>query len=255
MKQLRKLCSVQPHFIFIYLIAMGFMAIEVRAHDVEMNDMQLGVIDEIDEDAQEDLPIGLHLVSPARSGLSKILIAVHDTEWNPGLWVESLKRLHHDTTHQYLLRWDTDQCPGDSGNIILDTVEYLLEQEETVDQVTLIGHGLGGIVLSQLVDQWKLPISTDIHLVDAPLGGWENPECGDALPKRIPGTVRLFQWRTPSSTESSDSDYDPPIVDLKGSLVVTLPNVDEEDTPITESSALMWVTQRIEQSMINEELH
>ena len=110
---------------------------------------------------------------------------------------------------------------------------------------------MGGVYLSQFARNWKSMVRIDAHIIAAPLRGtvgvFSEKECGDILPERLPPTIRFFQWRIAPSQHSmfKELSEDPQEVALDGSLVISLPEV-INDNAVDSARALEIVASRIQ---------
>ena len=206
------------------------------------------------EDAHSELmelPFGLHRIEPQSDTLHRVLIAIHDANTDGFEWTLPLQSMDDESTDTFFLRWDPSECPNTSDNEVIHDISSLLESNESITRVTIVGHGLGGVYLSQLASNWKELTRLDGHTVAAPLQGtvgvFTDKECGEILPKSFPPTIRLYQWRIEPSQHTlfKEMSEDPQIVDLDGSLVVSFPEF-IEDKPVDSNRALEMVSSRIQ---------
>lgn len=178
------------------------------------------------------LPLGLHPLESSIDSSSGVLVGVHGYSSRGYEWVYPLQTIDDDETTTMFFRWDFSDCPHTSATVLIESLKELLEKQEGVDKITIVGHSLGGVLVTTMVSQWKFKLRADLHVVAAPLGG-DNArlnECGAILPKKIPSTIRLFQWRTQHKLDGAYKDLrvDPQVVSLDGSLAITLPETYRE---------------------------
>ncbi|MXZ56156.1 MAG: hypothetical protein F4077_07570 [Gammaproteobacteria bacterium] len=198
-----------------------------------------------------ELPLGLHRIEPPSATVNRLLIAIHDANTDGFEWTLPLQTMDDEATDTFFIRWDPSECPNPSDEEARQDLSSLLKSNESIKQVTIVGHGMGGVYLSQFARNWKSLIRLDGHVVAAPLKGTvgvfiEN-ECGDILPKRLPPTIRFFQWRIDPLQHSlfKEMSEDPQVVDLDGSLVISLPEA-MDDNPLDSAKALEIVASRIQ---------
>lgn len=197
----------------------------VNLHELEVP------TDETSENLSElmELPIGIHRIEPMSENIDRILIAIHDANSQGFEWILPLQTIDDENTDSYFLRWNPIECPSASHEEVREQLMSLLESDENVSKVTFVGHGLGGVYLSQFVHDWRSLVSIDVHVIAAPLRGtigvFNEKECGEILPKRLPPAIRFFQWRIKPSQHDQykESNEDPQVVDLDGSLVISMP--------------------------------
>lgn len=222
--------------------------------DTSVNLHDLLVPTENTEDSRSELmelPLGLHRIEPPSSTVNRILIAIHDANTNGFEWTLPLQTMDDESTDTFFIRWNSNDCPKSSYEEVRQDISSLLNSNKSITRVTIVGHGLGGVYLSQFARNWKALTRLDGHVVAAPLKGtvgvFNDKECGDILPKRLPPTIRFFQWRIDPSQHSvfKDMSDDPQVVDLDGSLVISLPEVIDDNT-VDASRALEIVSSRIQ---------
>lgn len=178
-----------------------------------------------------ELPHGLHRIEPKSESINRVLIAIHDANSQGFEWILPLQTIDDESTDSYFLRWNPIECPSSSHEEVRKKLMSLLESDEEVSKVTLVGHGLGGVYLSQFVHDWRSLVSIDVHVIAAPLRGtvgvFNEKECGEILPTRLPPTIRYFQWRIKPSQHDQFKELseDPQVVDLDGSLVISMPEM------------------------------
>ncbi|MCY3541035.1 MAG: hypothetical protein F4X56_04770 [Gammaproteobacteria bacterium] len=198
-----------------------------------------------------ELPLGLHLIEPRSDKVNRILIAIHDENTDGFEWTLPLQTMDDESTDTFFIRWDPSECPNSTNEEVRQDISTLLNSNESINQVTIVGHGMGGVYLSQFARSWKALIRLDGHVVAAPLNGtvgvFGDGECGDILPKRLPPTIRIFQWRIDPLQHSlfKEMNEDPQVVDLDGSLVISLPEAIDQNS-LDSIRALEIVASRIQ---------
>lgn len=178
------------------------------------------------------LPLGLHQLETHDESSTGLLVGVHGYMSRGYEWVYPLKTIDNDETTAMFFRWDISKCPHTSAKLLVESLTEMVDDKEEVEQITIVGHSLGGVLVSTMVSRWKIKLPTDFHVVAAPLGG-ENArlkECGTIIPQKIPPTIRLFQWRTQHKLDGAykDLEVDPQVVSIDGSLAITLPETYRE---------------------------
>ena len=197
-----------------------------------------------------DLPFGLHRVEPASTNIDRILIAIHDVNTTGSEWIRPLQLMDDENTESHFVRWNPSECPDTSIDKVSKELESLLESNDSIIRVTMVGHGLGGVYLSQFTRDWNSLVPLDVHVVAAPLSGnvgvFQKKDCGEITPQRLPPTIRFFQWRTTTKQTEliKEQAEDPQEVELDGSLVISLPEK-ISDTVVTHARALEIVATRI----------
>ena len=194
------------------------------------------------------LPLGLHQLETSEESSTGLLVGVHGYMSRGYEWVYPLQTIDNDETTAMFFRWDFSKCPQTSAKQLVKLLTELLGDQENIERITIVGHSLGGVLVSTVVSEWKIKLPTDFHVVAAPLGG-ENPqlkECGDVLPERILPTIRFFQWRTQHKLDGAfkDLEIDPQVVSIDGSLAITLPKTYRERR-LGHNWAVSYVADRI----------
>lgn len=214
----------------------------------------LKVPTEIEEDARSELmelPPGIHRIELPSNSVKRILIAIHDAQTTGFEWTVPLQSMDDTFTDTLFVRWDTNECPHASEEEVRAEISKLLNDDASIARITLVGLGMGGVYLSQLARNWKSQTRIDVHTVAAPLNGtvgvFRDQDCGEILPKSLPPTKRFFQWRIEPSLHSifKEMNEDPQVVDLDGSLVISLPAEIGEDA-VDSTKALEIVAERIQ---------
>ncbi len=172
------------------------------------------------------LDYGLHPLDRSVAGATTILIGVHGFRSEGYEWVYPLKTLDADDVATYFFRWDYSGCSGPAADALWQALEGLLATSAGVQQVRVIGHSYGGVLVSQLVAR-DSPVPIEIHTVAAPLAGMGGAmqRCGYTPPQTIGKEVQFFQWRTLQHLDSAfkDLDKDPQVLDLPEATITRLP--------------------------------
>lgn len=229
--------------------------------DIDLNYL-IAPTDESDDNQSVlmDLPFGLHRVEPESANIDRILIAIHDTNTTGFEWIRPLQLMDDKSTESHFVRWNPSQCPRASIVEVRKDLESLLESNDSINSVTMVGHGLGGVYLSQFTREWKSLVPIDVHVVAAPLRGtvgvFKEKDCGEIVPQRLPPTIRFFQWRTATRRIEliEEQAEDPQEIELDGSLVISLPEK-ISDKPVNHVGALEIVATRIQKSHLEAKEH
>ena len=171
------------------------------------------------------LDFGLHALEPSDANDSRVVIGVHGWRTQGYEWVYPLKTLNEDGVSVYFFRWDYDQCPIEGSRMLQSAVQDLLTAVPSLEQITLVGHSMGGMLLAAIAQDWDMEISTDIHVVASPLTMVENDNCPTQnLPSSLPTNVSLWEWRTLHHLDGAFQHMpeDPQNVDLGVSVVTRL---------------------------------
>ncbi len=175
-----------------------------------------------------DLPYGLNSMEPSLDEVQEIVIAVHGGNSEGYEWIYPLKKINTKLRHIYFYRWPDNNCFQNSTERLKDEIIYILDQDNFIKKITLIGHSYGGIVVTQLIKDLNLSIPIEIHAIASPLLGTSmlNSICGYEPLSSIPEKSVLYEWRTQHKLDNAykDLNEDPQKIELNGSLVITLPN-------------------------------
>ena len=211
------------------------------------------------EDARESgrrlvgLEFGLHSLEQEDlvQDATALLIGVHGWRSQGYEWVYPLQTMDKEGIHTYFFNWDTSiaQCQAEVAENLHASVLTLLETQTSVEEVVIVGHSLGGLVVSQLADLWKSGVPLSIHVVASPLAMLEessSESCQQQLPRNTSANVKFFQWRTQFELDNAFNrlDTNPMIVDIPNSVVVTLPDT-YRDTRLGHNWSISYVAERI----------
>jgi alpha-beta hydrolase superfamily lysophospholipase len=128
----------------------------------------------------------------------------------------------------YFYRWADDGCFQDSAEKLVKEIADILNQNKSFKKVYLIGHSYGGVLATHALKNWQLTTPIEVHVVASPLSGTAmlNKICGYEPIKEIPINAILYEWRTQHRLDNAYKDLskDPQAINIKGSLVTTLPD-------------------------------
>ena len=203
-----------------------------------------------------ELPLGIHRLEQESKDTTKLLIAVHGYGSRGYEWVYPMQTLDDEETETFFFRWDYSKCADESADLLIEEIDQLMTSKSELEHITVIGHSLGGVLVSMLVGRWSTEVSSDLHTVAAPLAGTPSmsDECASILPERIPNTVRFFQWRTRHKLDNAFNqlDVDPQIVQIDGSVAVTLPET-YRDRRLGHNWSISWVADRLAKAKQDDE--
>lgn len=204
------------------------------------------------------LPEGLHALEKAVPDVGELVIGVHGMRSAGYEWVYPLQTIDSAGRHMSFYNWDTTvrRCQLDVVGSLQAAIAVQLEAHPNASSVVVIGHSLGGMVVTQLADAWKLDVPLTIHAVAAPLSfldGDADAECPRSLPQKQRKDVRIVQWRTQFELDNAfnNMDHNPMAVDIPDSIVVELPGT-YRDRRLGHNWSLSYVAERIAAAEINE---
>lgn len=177
-----------------------------------------------------DLPFGLHLLEKPHSNETEFVVGVHGMRSAGYEWVYPLQTMDSESRLTYFYNWDAGslRCLVPVATDLLEAIGGRIDENPTIESVILVGHSLGGLVVSQLADEWTSDARLDIHTIASPLAGLNaetSDECRQVLPRNESAKVRFFQWRTRFELDNAFNrlDSNPMEVEIPHSVVVTLP--------------------------------
>ncbi|MFQ6608853.1 MAG: esterase/lipase family protein [Fidelibacterota bacterium] len=176
-----------------------------------------------------------HIVNPNAIDSTTILIAVHGYATRGYEWIVPVTNLAVEHSLTYFWRYDWEECPDNSGWELAQAVSRLVRDYPLVERVVIMGHSLGGLVVTYCAAYLDLPIPAEIHTIAAPLAGIPRllDKCKldnnrDGIPDYLKWDkdVSHIQWRTVHSQDNAFNKYDvdPQKMDLPGSAVILLPS-------------------------------
>ena len=194
------------------------------------------------------LPMGLNALEELTESTDTILVGVHGYGSRGYEWVYPLQTIDNESTSTFFFRWDFTQCPENSADAFVEGLETILKEHPNVSRIITVGHSYGGVFITSLVNEWPFDVASDFHAVAAPLAGMSRltGSCEQFLPTKILSHIRLFQWRTQHELDGAfqDLEIDPQVVDIEGSLAVTLPDT-YRDRRLGHNWSISWVAEKI----------
>ena len=183
-----------------------------------------------------DQPYGFtHIVDPAAIDRSQIHITVHGYDTRGYEWVVPVTNLAAEYAFTFFWRYDWEECPNKSGRDLAEAVIRLANDYPSAEKVIIMGHSLGGMVVTFCASQLQLNIPVEIHTIAAPLAGvsrlldhcnLDSDKDGISVYPEWGGAVTHTQWRTVHSQDNAFNKYDvdPQKIDLPGSKAIQLPS-------------------------------
>ena len=117
-------------------------------------------------------------------------------------WAEPIKNFSNAGLPMWLYRYDWNQCPSVTAmQINLDLVT-LLEKNNHLESMIIIGHSFGGLIVTLFSESWESPIPVDVHVIASGLAkskfDREYLNCEDPRKSKyyISKNVEYKQWRT-----------------------------------------------------------
>ena len=127
----------------------------------------------------------------------------------------------------YFYRWPDNNCFQNSAENLKNEITEILNQDDSIKKIILMGHSYGGILVTHLLKNWNLITPLEIHVVASPLLGTPmlNSICGYKPISLIPRNSVLYEWRTQHKLDNvfKDLSEDPQKIELQESYVTILP--------------------------------
>ena len=191
-----------------------------------------------------DLPYGLNSMEPSRDEVQEIFIVVHGGNSEGYEWIYPLKRINTEFRHMYFYRWPDNNCFQNSAENLKNEITEILNQDDSIKKIILMGHSYGGILVTHLLKNWNLITPLEIHVVASPLLGTPmlNSMCGYEPISLIPKNSVLYEWRTQHKLDNvfKDLSRDPQKIELQGSHVTTLPETYKSNR-LGHNWSISWV--------------
>lgn len=191
------------------------------------------------------IPYGLHALETITPATDAMLIGVHGWRSEGYEWIYPLKTMNTETNTVYFYRWDDSVCPLEAGHILLAEIKETLVKTQTIDQVIVVGHSLGGVLVATTGAEWDVKLTTELHIIAAPLGSLDRFDCELSLPTSNP-RLAIYQWRTIHELDGAfrSSPVDPQIAEIAGSVVTRLPEI-YNGRRLGHNWSVSWVAEKV----------
>jgi len=144
----------------------------------------------------------------------------------------------------YFYRWPDNNCFQNSAENLKNEITEILNQDDSIKKIILMGHSYGGILVTHLLKNWNLITPLEIHVVASPLLGTPmlNSMCGYEPISLIPKNSVLYEWRTQHKLDNvfKDLSEDPQKIELQESYVTTLPETYKSNR-LGHNWSISWV--------------
>ena len=180
---------------------------------------------------------GLHLIEGYHISDSSLgIILVHgrfpDNCPSKGLeWSLAIKDIADRERPIWWFKHNWNDCPEYSSNNLQLSIEKLLKDYPHMDSLWIAGHSLGGLIVSDLAENWDKQFPLSIHAIAAGL----NDERTQLYDCKIQGkniyniseSVRYIQWRTVHENDGAFKNLkdDPQDVIINNGNYVLLPKI------------------------------
>jgi len=175
-----------------------------------------------------DLPYGLNSLEPSEDEAQEIFIAVHGGSSQGYEWIHPIKKIDTKHKHMHFYRWPDNGCFQTPAEELINEINNLLSQNNSLKKVTLLGHSYGGILVTYVLKHLNAATPLEVHVVASPLLGTTMLKsiCDYEPVELLPNNTSLFEWRTQHQLDSAFKDLpkDPQQINILGSQVTTLPD-------------------------------
>ena len=182
-------------------------------------------------------PNGFHAVTGFVENDSSVgLILVHGfypSDWrNKGIeWVEPIKNFSKAGVPMWFYRYDWDQCPSITALQMSSDIATLLENNNHLESLIIIGHSFGGLIVTLVSESWDNSFPIDAHVIASGLAKskFDRNYLNCVNPKKsiyfISKNVDFRQWRTIKSQDGifKRLKNDPQVVKLINGETTLLP--------------------------------
>ena len=203
-----------------------------------------------------DRPNGLHRMQGyTQTDSSFGIIAVHGhypSAWpTKGFeWVVPMKNLARLERPVWWFRHDWFNCPDSSIAYLKSQIDTLIHHNHHLDSLWVIGHSLGGLIVSNFAELWDNEFPVTVHAIAAPLKGTSRQldECQSKEKNLylINKSVRYIQWRTDYKQDGAFKhlEKDPQDVILKNGKYILLPKTWDESR-LGHNLSIQWVIDQL----------
>tara|TARA_Y100001970_G_C14086316_1_gene777516 strand:- start:52 stop:798 length:747 start_codon:yes stop_codon:yes gene_type:complete len=201
------------------------------------------------------LDYGLHYLEPQSNNQKKLFIGVHGSNSEGYEWIYPYLTIDSSITLVAFFRYNDNFCPNRAYIRLNNKISSILDKKKNIDEVILMGHSYGAMIVAMFSDKWTKEIPLTIHTVAGPLTGPISSNLRSSLfrnicdyypPYKIRDNVAFYQWRTIKELDGAfnDLEYDPQIIDLKGSSITRLPDT-YNGRRLGHNWSLSWVAEQI----------
>ena len=180
---------------------------------------------------------GLHEITGFKQNDSTVgIILVHGfypEDWkSKGFeWAEPIKNFSKAGLPMWLYRYDWNQCPSITAIQINSDLAILLEKNNHLKSLIIIGHSFGGLIVTLFSENWESTFPIDAHVIASGLAKskFDRKYLNCENPKKtkyyISKNVEYKQWRTIKNQDGifKRLNYDPQVVTFINGETTLLP--------------------------------
>ena len=190
----------------LYSFLLGLISAKNDSNEIFLNDI---ISDKKKYDEHIiNRPIGFHEITGFKQNdSSNGIILVHGfypSSWkSKGFeWAEPIKNFSKAGLPMWLYRYDWNQCPSITARQINLDLATLLEKNNHLESIIIIGHSFGGLIVTLFSESWESPFPIEAHVIASGLAKskfdrkylkCENPKKSNYY---ISKNVEYIQWRT-----------------------------------------------------------
>ena len=222
--------------------------------DIQITDFNLDDVLKSGRDLMS-LDYGLHYLEDKSDSQNTLFIGVHGSDSQGYEWIYPLITINDSNNLISFYRYNDNTCPDRAYMNISNEIIAVLDSNKNIQNVVLMGHSYGAMIVALFSDKWIKEIPLTIHTVAGPLTGPISTSfrsslfrniCEYSPPKKLKDKVNFFQWRTIKELDGAFNslDHDPQIIDVQGSYVTRLPKV-YNGRRLGHNWSLSWVAEEI----------
>ena len=201
------------------------------------------------------LEYDLHYLEDEVKNQNVLFIGVHGSNSEGYEWIYPYLIIDSSTILSAFFRYNDNFCPKRAYLKLHNKISSILNSNKNIDEVILMGHSYGAMIVAMFSDKWTNDAPLTIHTVAGPLTGPISSNLRSGLfrnicdyypPNKIGDNVVFNQWRTIKELDGAFNDlqYDPQVIDLEGSLVTRLPET-YNGRRLGHNWSLSWVAEKI----------
>ena len=246
---------MKKSLLFLYLIlAFTLVNSNYIKSDIQINDFSLDDVLKSGRDLMS-LEYGLHYLEDKSDSQNTLFIGVHGSDSQGYEWIYPLITIDNSNNLTSFFRYNDNICPDRAYINMSNEIISVLDSNKNIQNVVLMGHSYGAMIVALFADKWINETPLTIHAVAGPLTGPISTSfksslfrniCEYSLTKKLKDNVNFYQWRTIKELDGAfkSLEYDPQIIDVKGSDVTRLPEV-YKGRRLGHNWSLSWVAEEI----------
>ena len=144
-------------------------------------------------------------------------------------WTIALKRLADSKALTWWFKHDWNACPEVTSYQLAISIDSIKNANEHVNQIHILGHSIGGLIVTDLAEKWNSDQKLLIHAIAAPLDYYSDRlnscEVSGKNKYTMSDDVDYMQWRTSKNVDGffKDLEKDPQKVEIINGDYILLP--------------------------------